>query len=168
MNFIGDDRRYDGMSKKDSTMHLQDDVLELYLQEELESDFVSKVESHLRACESCSARLVEAVSFLDEMAAFDNQPSTSDRHDRRRLVRIATDDPATIQQVRPFSADRLEVRVLNISREGLRILSSVSLPPGTLIKIRIRRAIAFGVVRYCIIKKDEFRLGVFLQDLYSV
>jgi hypothetical protein len=159
--------------KEDSMMHLHDDLLELYLQgglenEGLENAFMTEVESHLGLCKSCSDRLVEPALFTDQMAVFDHGQRASDGNERRRLTRIATDDPATIQQVGPFSPDRSSVRVLDISREGLRIHSSISLLPGAFVKIRLRRVIALGVVRYCVTTKNEFDLGVFLQDLFSV
>jgi len=149
-------------------MHIHDDVLELYLNEGLESAFVSKVESHLGFCESCSARLVEAASFMDQMSNLNTLQSAPDGNENRRLARIATNDPATIQQVNPFSANRTDVCVLDISQGGLGIHSSVSLWPGNFVKVRIRSAIAFGVVRYCVTRENGFHVGVLLQDLFSV
>jgi len=149
-------------------MHLRDDLLELYLQEGLESAFIAKAESHLGFCKSCSARLVEAAFFTDQVAVFDHRQRAPDGNERRRLTRIATNDPATIQQVNPFSPDQSEVKVLDISRAGLRIHSSVSLLPGAFVKVRLRRIIALGVVQYCVTTKNEFDLGVYLRDLFSV
>jgi hypothetical protein len=156
------------MGKEDSTMHLHDDLLELYLQEGLENALVSNVESHLGFCKKCSARLVEAAFFTDQMAVLAHKQSAPHGGERRRFTRIATYDPAIIQQVGPFSADRSDVRVLDISREGLRIHSSVLVSPGALVKVRLRRIIALGVIRYCVTTKNEFDLGVRLQDLFSV
>ncbi len=149
-------------------MHTNENLLELYLREGLNASGVSKVECHLRSCEICSARLLEADFFKTPTAGPDRARSSVNSEERRCLPRITTNDAASIQQIHPFSVDRTYMRVLDISRGGMRLQSSVSFSYGTFVKILIRTAIGFGAVRYCVTAQNEFQLGILLQDLLSL
>ena len=77
--------------------------------------------------------------------------------------RIETEGDAIIQRINPFSADRLNVRILDVSKEGMRLGSPYFLEPGTALIIRIQNTVAFGEVRHCRMIGGSYHAGVELQ-----
>jgi hypothetical protein len=150
------------------TTHLHDDLLEMYLREGSENPFVSELESHLAICKICSARLVAAATVASETVASLNEQHSLNTLERRHYARIATNEPATIQPMGPFSIERSDVHVLDISRGGMRMRSSRPLSPGTFVKLRVRTAVALCQARYCVEMQNGFDIGMLLRDLVIV
>jgi hypothetical protein len=85
--------------------------------------------------------------------------------DRRQDVRIATDEPARMKVLQPLGPST-EIRILDISRSGLKISVPELLAPGTVIQIHMKSAIAFAEVRYSSQCGDDFHAGVCFQDVF--
>jgi hypothetical protein len=85
--------------------------------------------------------------------------------ERRKEVRVATHETAHMKVLQPLGATR-EIRVLDISRSGLKISLPEMLLPGTVIQIRLKAAVAFAEVRYCTPCHGEFHAGVRFQDVF--
>lgn len=66
----------------------------------------------------------------------------------------------------PLSAGLSEIQVLDASEEGLKLSVPRFLPPGALVQIHLKSAIALAEVRYCLSAEQEFHAGVALQDVY--
>jgi hypothetical protein len=80
-------------------------------------------------------------------------------------VRIAIDEPARMKVLQPLGTNT-EIRVLDVSRTGLKISMPELLPPGTVIQIHMKAAIAFAEVRYSAPCGDEYHAGVRFQDVF--
>jgi hypothetical protein len=59
-----------------------------------------------------------------------------------------------------------QIRVLDISRSGLKISVPEPLAPGTVIQIHMKAAVAFAEVRFCAPQGEEFHAGVRFQDVF--
>jgi hypothetical protein len=60
--------------------------------------------------------------------------------------------------------DRHKVRIVNVSKNGLGILSPKAVLPGTIVQLRINDIIELGNVRYCsALDNDAFRIGLRLN-----
>ena len=85
--------------------------------------------------------------------------------ERRLEVRIATDEPARMKVLQPLGP-AIEIRVLDVSRSGLKISVPEMLAPGTVIQIHMKTAIAFAEVRYVSPCGDDLHAGVRFQDVF--
>ena len=88
---------------------------------------------------------------------------------RERLSepRVPTDDPAVITILHADSHPHLEGRILNTSKNGLRLSLGVPLDPGVLIQIRRKEVITMAEVRYCIPADSGFRIGARILSTMS-
>jgi len=84
--------------------------------------------------------------------------------ERRRHPRIATNDTASLEVVRPFSSFPMDVRILNVSKSGLKLSASESIDPGALVRVHIKGHPVMAEVRYCIPVGREFHAGIKFQD----
>ena len=142
--------------------HIHEDDLELYLRGRLESECTFSLEQHLLECDTCreclSVCLVhrEALHFLQ---------GKSESAQKRSEPRLDSKDEAILQELHPLSLDRQKVMIVNISKNGLGILSPNAILPGTVVQLRIRDRIEIGDVRYCSAPDDDgFRLGLRLHE----
>jgi hypothetical protein len=144
-------------------MHVCDEDLELYLLERLEKDKKSILESHLTGCEPCASRLTSANIFVQELAEQNRRPPVFGGKEKRSQPRTACDDPGVLQKINPFSSDRENVRILDVSKDGMKVGAPSSLEPGTTVKVRLKSMIAFGEVRYCRAVGEAYHAGIQLQ-----
>jgi PilZ domain len=85
--------------------------------------------------------------------------------ERRREPRIPTDAPAFVLVLNPVGYERRPARVLDISRNGLKIRSGDFLPPGALIFVRFGGMHVVGTVRYCVGEGPDFQMGVEISQM---
>jgi hypothetical protein len=91
-----------------------------------------------------------------------------ERHeDRRRDPRIATDDPASMTLVDTWTSARLPIRVLDVSKSGLRLSTPQPLSKGTLLQIHVHGKLAIAEVRYCRSVGSDFHIGVLFESVFS-
>ena len=144
---------------------IPDKDLELYLKDQLTQESVAAIESHLAGCEMCANRLSEQDKCLWYLAELSRDGDFADG-ERRRHPRLATDDTASLQMLNPFSPGMWEVRIVDVSKSGLRTHTPKSLPEGSLIRVKMRYSVACGDVRYCVPADDGFYAGVRLHDYF--
>jgi hypothetical protein len=113
----------------------------------------------------CEIRQAEAVAFVQRVAV-----ATTTSYaglERRREPRISTDDAASMQVLNPLMDGRVAIRVLDVSRNGLKLSTLAHLQRGTLVQVYIRNIVAMGEVRHCVKIGDEFHAGVRLDDVLA-
>ena len=129
-------------------MHVRDENLERYVLGRLSPSRFSTVRSHISKCRTCEDRLRKTVEGVGQAK------------ERRREVRSRVDAPATRQKLDPGSPDRSDIRVLDVSKSGLRLGVPELIEPGTMVQIRLKNTVALGEVRYCCPVGDRFHVGV--------
>jgi hypothetical protein len=85
--------------------------------------------------------------------------------ERRREHRIATNGTAWMQVLNPPLDEHLEVRILDVSKHGVRLSGTACLCRGTLLRLNMHGLIIFGEVRYCVQVGKDFQAGVQLDDV---
>jgi hypothetical protein len=80
--------------------------------------------------------------------------------DRRQYVRIPTDDVAQVSVVGAATSEPMEVRVMDVSRGGMRLRLQQMLSHGTMLRVQLRDTTVLAEVRYCVPSKDVFVAGV--------
>lgn len=148
-------------------MHIRDEDLELYLLERLEKGQTPILESHLAECKLCAGKL-SSVAFFDQFVQLSQKQADSARTEKRREPRISTDDAGVLQTINPFSPDQVSVRIVDISKGGMRISASISLERGTMLKVRVKGRISFGIVRHCTAVGDSYHAGIQLYEAANI
>jgi predicted anti-sigma-YlaC factor YlaD len=139
-----------------------DDDLELYLGGRLHSERTASVEQHLLECNICRERLSECVGH--RLSLYLLQQTEPEQTQKRSEPRFSTEGEATVQEIHPLSLERHKVKVVNVSKSGLGILSPKAIFPGTIVQLRIQDSIELGNVRYCSASGDDgFRIGLRLH-----
>ena len=91
--------------------------------------------------------------------------------DRRSTGRVFTADPGMMRILEPFSAAAWAVRVLDISKTGMGLLTPVPLTPGNLIYVQVKETAFLASVRHCARTSDAeldrpFQVGVEIQHVF--
>ena len=146
-------------------MHVENEDLEMYILESLPLRDQAGITTHLGSCAACQGRLVESVRFAGKIAALKQTREKSGK-DQRRFTRIVTDMAASIRVLSPVSSGKTQARVLDASREGLKLRVSEFLHPGATLQVRVTDTVAFGEVRYCQPAGSAFHVGVQIQDFF--
>src|ERR1035438_7186020 len=94
-------------------MYLQAEYLTSYALGQLPEELSIFADSHLKSCISRGASISQWAAGVE-------------RHERlggenRKSPRVPTDYPATLTVLRPEKSGHMETRVLDISKEGLRL-----------------------------------------------
>ena len=143
--------------------HLEEKDLELYLKAQLSDESISVIEAHLGVCGHCVSKLAEqdkCLWYLAELSAGDHAGDS----DKRRYPRVVTNEAAAIQVINPFCIDMWDIRIVDVSKGGLRTCTPKGLMPGSLIKVKMQYSVACGDVRYCVPADNGFYAGVRLHD----
>jgi hypothetical protein len=117
------------------------------------------------ARKECEVKQAQAIEFVKRVALATTTSYSG--LERRHEPRISTDDPAVMQVLNPLLDGRLSIRVLDVSRNGLKLSSLMHLQRGTLVQVYIRNIVAMGEVRHCVKIGDEFHAGVRLDDVLA-
>jgi len=73
-----------------------------------------------------------------------------------------------LQCISPFSPTHLDVRIIDVSKSGMKIGGADQLEPGSTVKVRLRSMIAFGEVRHSGRVGSEYQAGIQLDDALMV
>ena len=145
-------------------MHMQAERLELYALGELTEELSGIVESHLKACVPCGVQFEEARAAIGQWI-----PAGNDEYagpERRRGRRVATDDPAVLTVLDPRQSRRIKMRIVDASKEGLKLLVPIELVRGAVVQIHVRDLFIMAEVRYCLPAGPTFQVGVQIQDVF--
>ena len=86
--------------------------------------------------------------------------------DKRRDLRIPTDDAGLMRLLHPLSESRIPIRVVDISKNGARIHLPVVLLPGALIQLCLQSSVIVGEVRYCRPIGSGFQAGIRIETVH--
>jgi hypothetical protein len=141
-----------------ATAHLQNDDLEAYVHNRLDSASASGIQSHVRQCPPCGEKL--AALLIAQLTAL----SDSERYghpDRRIGQRNRKGEPGCLQTLSPLSFEQSDIQVLDVSKDGFAVLSGAALKPGAIVHVRAGTATLLGEVRYCRnTDEGKFRAGI--------
>jgi hypothetical protein len=142
--------------------HIHEDDLELYLGGRLEVERISPVEFHLQECDLCRGHLSDCLGHRLSLHLI--QGAKSETTQKRFEPRFTTSGEGTLQELHPLSLDRHKVKIVNVSKNGLGILSRKAILPGTIVQLRIKDSVELGNVRYCsVLNNGDFRIGLKLH-----
>lgn len=148
-------------------MHVRANDLELYLSGGLPEAATTEIKSHVAACAECSEKLDETRGFLDKLAELSQrQVASPSPAERRQSQRIPTNDPARIKLLHPTVSQPLPARILDVSKDGMKVEVACALEPGTIVEVLFKRFLAITEVRYCVQIGEMFHAGVLIQDVF--
>ena len=84
--------------------------------------------------------------------------------ERRRNQRVPSNGRAFAKLIHPTVSERFSIRILDVSKDGLKIDSPHLLEAGSTLQLFTDRVIAIAEVRYCIRAGEGYHVGVFVQD----
>jgi predicted anti-sigma-YlaC factor YlaD len=144
-----------------TAVHVHEDDLELYLRGGLEPGRIPIAESHLVECESCRELLADCIGQRIAMhLARVPKPSAAQK---RAEPRSSTESEAILQELHPLSLERQKIKIVNVSKNGLGIVSQKPICPGTIVQLRIKGEVELGNVRYSVALGDKrFQIGLSL------
>jgi hypothetical protein len=88
------------------------------------------------------------------------------RGDRRRDPRFPTNSSALLRSLNPLGPNRIRAKVLDISKNGMRLRVDTQLHPGMIVHIFLGKTMVIGEIRYCKAVGDGFEHGVAVQDTF--
>jgi hypothetical protein len=146
-------------------MHMQADHLELYALGELSEDLSTVVESHLKTCVDCGIQFEESRVSIGQWIAQADEPVYAGP-EQRRSPRVATDDPAVLTVLKPDRTPRINMRIVDASKEGLKLQVPSQLMTGAVVQVHVRDLFILAEVRYCIRAGRTFHAGVQIHDVF--
>lgn len=140
------------------TVHIQDEDLNQYVGETLDSVRASYIRSHILECAGCKDRLIGQV--VTRLVALGESQKSRRSWERR----VSSSSPASLQTLCPLSLERIAVEIVDTSKNGYGLRTTIFLQPGTIVDLRIGTTPAIGTVRYCRnLGDDRYQTGVQLQ-----
>ena len=146
-------------------MHMQADQLELYALGELSEAVSADVESHLKTCVDCGIQFEESRQTIGQCVELADDPEYTGP-ENRKSPRLETDDPAVLTILKPERSSRVKIRILNASKEGLKLEVSAELMRGAFVQVHVRELFILAEVRYCIAVGEVFHAGVQIHDVF--
>ena len=144
-----------------AAVHLHEDDLELYLRGQLDSERLSATERHLIECKICRLNLSDCLG--QRLALQVVLGPQTDTTQKRSEPRFETNGEGTFQELHPLSLERHKVRIVNVSKNGLGLVSPKAILPGTIVQLRINDIVELANVRYCSASDEGFRIGLRLH-----
>ncbi len=142
-------------------MHIGAKDLELYLRGQLTEDQTSAVAHHVAGCPSCASLLEDTKAFVKRVRELGHP------EERRKYPRIPTNDPARLRVLQPVVLEPENIRILDTSREGMKLATQRPLETGALVQIRLNNLVIMAEVRHCTRQGDGYQAGVEIQDTFS-
>lgn len=148
-------------------MHMQADHLELYALGELPDDLSSAIECHLKSCGDCGDQFEGSRLTIGQWIALADEPAYFGP-ENRRSPRVATDDPAVLTVLKPEQSARIKIRIVDASKEGLKLLVPRELMRGMIVQVHVHGFFILAEVRYCVPAGEDFHAGVQIQDVFRL
>jgi len=143
--------------------HVSQEDLEGYLTGLLPPLNHCAVEYHLAGCRRCAVRLTHWEDFSEALREISPRPDGSKKN--RRNPRFSTNGSCVLQVLNPFSGERLQVTISEVSKEGMRLIVTARVEPGSRVRVNIQNSLVFGEARYCEPAPDcMFCVGVQLHE----
>ena len=103
--------------------HVDEEYLQLYLKDRMSRELSAVIDVHLGSCQSCAGKLAEQDKCLWYLANLGSEERVREDGEMRRQPRYATNEPATLQVLAPFSVAVWDVRIVDVSEGGLRVFT---------------------------------------------
>ena len=147
----------------DSSHHIHEEALELYMHQRLGVSESEALEQHLLDCNECKQRLDKTVHFTAKTLVLQRVEAEPNQ---RAEPRFSSNDCGFLRSLSPLLPDRWPVRIVDVSRKGLGLVIPVRLAPGTMVQVRVGKTVALGDVVYSTrLSEHEFRVGLCLEDV---
>jgi hypothetical protein len=146
-------------------MHIADEDFELYVRGRLTESASALVASHAESCEECSQRLNETTEFIRRLVDLSQRQALHDGEEKRRELRTSTNDLGSLQVINPLSVDRRGVKIVDVSKAGLKLFSADYYQAGTIVQVHLRDTFILGEVRYCNPVRGGFHVGIRVQSV---
>jgi hypothetical protein len=130
-----------------NTVHCHEEDLGMYVGGRTGAEHTSTVESHLVVCQTCRERLYQNIG-CQIIFRPTGETKVKENYERSQ-PRFSVGDDAVFQEINPLSVDRHKIKIVDVSRDGLGILSPKSVFAGTIVQVRIKSTIELGEVRHC-------------------
>ena len=88
------------------------------------------------------------------------------REENRRDPRIAVDDPGSMRVASPESVYRT-VRILDVSKRGMKLWVPEFVPPGTTVQVRVKDLRVLGEVCFCVAVSAGFKAGISIENVFE-
>jgi hypothetical protein len=137
-------------------VHMQADRLEQYALGQLPPDQSADVESHLQSCVDCGIQFEESLQSIGQYTGPEN----------RKSPRTATNDSAVLTVLKPERSVRTEIRIVNTSKEGMRLAVPRELMTGSIVQVHVRDVFILAEVRYCNRGDSSYYAGVRIHDVF--
>jgi hypothetical protein len=164
----GDKEKFNAVNPEDadSTHHVHDDDLQLYILGRLTAAEVDVLERHVFQCAECSERLATIARIVAQLV---QRPPDDRGSDKRSEPRVRTSDAGFLRSFSPLLPDGWPVQIIDVSKNGLGLVVPTQLSLGSLVQVQIGGTFALGEVRYSKqISEREFRTGIRLQDVVGL
>jgi hypothetical protein len=144
--------------------------LESFALKRLPEEDTTSIAAHVAVCPECKRELELTVRFLEQLTRLNEQLRTLEatHSERRKERRFQTDGPATMRLLYPDSSESWGVRILEVSRKGMKLKGAQPVAVGTITQIRVKDNIVTAEVRYCVAAEGGFVLGVLIQDVFQI
>jgi anti-sigma factor ChrR (cupin superfamily) len=135
--------------------HSSDDDLRLYVGGQLSAAGSFVVQTHLDGCKECQLRLADIAIQTRWKGP-----------ERRAEPRIPVNFEGRLKLLDPVTSigPPHPVTVVEISRNGLKVVTPRYLIPRTLVQIRFSGRAVLGEVRYCLKTESGFQAGLKLME----
>lgn len=102
-----------------------------------------------------------------EWVDLDDEPGYFGAENRRSL-RVATDEPAVLTMLKPEQRARTRIRIVDASRQGLKLVVPGELMRGAIVQVHVHRFFILAEVRYSMPVDGNFHCGVEIQDIFRL
>jgi hypothetical protein len=140
--------------------HIPAEDIDFYARQGVSEPKNPEIEAHIADCPFCRSKLAAAVEFSHALLHLQREAA-----EMRDTHRVPTDDPATLQVLNPLSPDHWEVRIRDVSKSGMCVLTPKRIDRGAQVKVQRGTIIACGEVRYCVAVGEVFRVGILLLEV---
>jgi hypothetical protein len=140
--------------------HILPEDIDFYARRDISEPATPEIEAHLTNCHLCRSKLAAAVDFARALTPL--QREAAEMRDSRRFP---TDDPALLKVLNPPLPDPWEVRIRDVSKGGMCVLTPKPIDRGAQVKVQRGTTVACGEVRYCIPVGEMFQAGILLREV---
>ena len=144
-------------------MHIRPQDLERYVGGSPSRRLSLEMEQHLSQCAHCQSLFAKALRI-------DGAPGAKRGRlvllSRRKETRIAVNEPAKMRRLNPFSANPLDVTIVDTSVSGFKLFVPEELLIGALVQLRFKAQLIVGEVRYCIPWGEGYLAGIRTRDSF--
>lgn len=100
--------------------------------------------------------------FVGQLADLSSKQAAHNRGESRQEPRYPANDRAIMKVLSPEFQSYIGVQVLDVSRQGMKLMVTKFLHPGTILQVRLDKTSVLGEVRYCVQVNEAFFAGILI------